>query len=67
MTAPVQTIVIPRGIYTGAPLCRPRGGGRFYQCPICGGWVDGADLRQVNEHEGGMPAQAIADPVAQAS
>ena len=66
MTVPVETSAIPRGTYTGAPLCRPRGRDRFYQCPICGGWLDGTDMRQVMEHEG--IAAPITDlPVAQAS
>jgi hypothetical protein len=69
MTALVQTSVIPRGTYTGTPLCRPRGNERFYQCPICGGWIDAADPHQVMEHEGGAsPIQATpVMPVAEAS
>ena len=60
MTVPVQTTVIPRGTYTGVPLCGPRTSQRFYQCPICGGWVDGADMHQVMEHEGGAaPAETM--------
>jgi hypothetical protein len=67
MTAPVETSVIPRGSYTGEPLCRPRDGRRFYQCPICGGWVDGADMRQVMEHEGAAAPVALDGTIAQAS
>jgi hypothetical protein len=68
MTVPVETSVIPRGTYTGTPLCRPRGSQRFYQCPICGGWVDGTDMRQVIEHEGGAaPASEAIAAVAEAS
>jgi hypothetical protein len=52
VTAPVQTTIVPRGSYTGTPLCRPRGGGHFYQCPICGGWVDATDPHEVIAHEG---------------
>jgi hypothetical protein len=34
---------LPRGTYTGNPIVAPRAGRRFYQCPICGGWVDSND------------------------
>jgi Zn-finger nucleic acid-binding protein len=51
MNAPAPRAALPRGNYTGSPLCAPRSGRRFYQCPICGGWVDSADLAQMVEHE----------------
>lgn len=60
----------PRGIYTGNVLCTPRSGQRFYQCPICGGWVDSSDALQMAEHEGEVPlsaATAIPPDAAQAS
>lgn len=69
MTAPIQGEVWPRGSYTHQPLFRLNGKGRFYQCPICGGWVDGADVQQVIEHEG-KPVAAQPDhggPLAEAS
>jgi hypothetical protein len=58
MNAPVSLTALPRGNYTDSPLCAPRSGKRFYQCPICGGWVDSADLAQVVEHEGGLRISA---------
>ena len=64
----------PRGIYTGNVLCTPRSGHRFYQCPICGGWVDSTNLKQMAEHEGEappalatQPEQPLAPPLAEAS
>jgi hypothetical protein len=60
----------PRGTYTGNALCAPRGGRRFFQCPVCGGWVDSSDAQQMAEHEGEAPlsaATAIPPDAAQAS
>jgi hypothetical protein len=54
----------PRGSYTGNALCAPRSGRRFYQCPICGGWVDSADPLQMAEHEGEVPAMPPESPPA---
>jgi hypothetical protein len=62
MTVPVPSAALLRGTYTGSPLCAPRGGRRFYQCPICGGWVDSADHAQVAEHEG-VPALTAATAI----
>jgi hypothetical protein len=73
MSSATQTTSTPRGVYTGSPLCAPRGGRRFYQCPICGGWVDSSDPRQMAEHEGEAPAappvtdSPPAPPLAEAS
>jgi hypothetical protein len=68
MNSPVPVIAPVRGSYTGAPLCEPRAGKRFYQCPICGGWVDSTDLKQVAEHEGNTPlTAALPTDAAQAS
>lgn len=64
MNAPAATAALPRGDYTGNPLCAPpRHGRRFYQCRICGGWVDSTDARQVAEHEGIALPAATATPV----
>jgi hypothetical protein len=50
----------PRGSYTGNALCAPRNGRRFFQCPVCGGWVDSTDPQQVAEHEGEpLPVQSV--------
>jgi hypothetical protein len=58
-----------RGTYTGNALCAPRGGRRFFQCPICGGWVDSSDVQQMAEHEGEVPpiAEPPSAPLAEAS
>jgi hypothetical protein len=40
------------GEYTGKPLGQPDGRRRFYQCAVCGGWVDSFDAGQVAEHDG---------------
>jgi hypothetical protein len=60
MNAPAPRAALPRGTYTGSPLCAPRSGRRFYQCPICGGWVDSTDPRQTMEHEA-IPSFAAAE------
>jgi hypothetical protein len=72
MNAPAPTVAFPRGDYTGNPLCAPRNGRRFYQCPICGGWVDSTDPLQMAEHEGKIPLTPVAEsppvpPLAEAS
>jgi hypothetical protein len=70
MTSSAQTTAIPRGPYMGRALCRPKDGARFFQCPICGGWVDGDDLWQVSLHEGQIAddqRQPVESPTALAS
>jgi hypothetical protein len=70
MNAPTLPTALPRGSYTGAPLGGPRPGHRFYQCRICGGWVDSHDLIQVAEHEGVSalsPAAVLPPDTAKAS
>jgi hypothetical protein len=73
MSSTTQTTSSPRGTYTGNALCAPRGGRRFFQCPICGGWVDSSDARQMAEHEGEAPTlppvteSPPAPPLAEAS
>jgi Zn-finger nucleic acid-binding protein len=44
-------IEFPRGRHIGHRV-------HFYQCPACGGWMDGRDLGQVFDHEGPLPHPA---------
>lgn len=70
MTSSAHTTAILRGPYTGKALCRPKDGARFFQCPICGGWVDSDDLCQVSQHEGQIvdyEGQPVQTPTALAS
>jgi hypothetical protein len=63
MNAPAPPAAPPRGSYTGSPLCAPPSGKRFYQCPICGGWVDSMDVVQMTEHEAVPSFTAVEAPL----
>ena len=67
MTSQAPTPASPCGSYTGTPLCQPRNDRRFYQCPVCGGWVDSTDPRQLAEHEAQPAPIEVAQPTLIAS